>query len=89
MKKIPVITPLFCKIFFLTYFKEQTDLFNSNFTKKCSLIRDVSKLATSSMLYETIYFLLIKTVQNLNPYNLTTTMISAFAKKVAQLLADR
>ena len=43
-KKIPFISPLYYDNRFLTDFKEKTELFNSFFSKQCSLISSNSSL---------------------------------------------
>ena len=74
-RKIPVIPPLFYENKFITDFKEKAELFNSFFTKQCSLIKNKSKLPLQ------LYFLtdkrlsmvkfvnndILKIIQNLNP----------------------
>ena len=46
-KKIPLRTPLFLENRFIIDFKEKAKLFNSLFSKQCSLINNNSKLTTS------------------------------------------
>ena len=46
-KKIPLRTPLFLENRFIIDFKEKAKLFNSLFSKQCSLINNNSKLPTS------------------------------------------
>ena len=46
-KKIPLIPPLFHENRFIIDFKEKAELFNSFFSKQCSLITNNSKLPTS------------------------------------------
>ena len=46
-KKIPLIPPLFHENRFIIDFKEKAELFNSFFSKQCSLITNNSKLSTS------------------------------------------
>ena len=46
-KKIPLRTPLFLENRFIIDFKEKAKLFNSLFSKQCSLINNNSKLITS------------------------------------------
>ena len=45
-KKIPLIPPLFHENKFVTNFLEKADLFNSFFSKHCSLINNASTLPT-------------------------------------------
>ena len=46
-KKIPLIPPLFHKNCLIIGFKEKTELFNSLFSKQCSLITNHRKLPIS------------------------------------------
>ena len=46
-KKIPLIPPLFHENRFIIGFKETVELFNSFFSKQCSLVTNNSKLSTS------------------------------------------
>ena len=46
-KKIPLIPPLFHETRFIIDFKEKAELFNSFFSKQCSLITNNSKLPTN------------------------------------------
>ena len=46
-KKIPLIPPLFHENHIITDFKEKAKLFNSLFSKQCSLITNQSKLPTN------------------------------------------
>ena len=46
-KKIPLIPPLFHENRFIIDFKEKAELFNSFFSKQCSLITNNSKLLIS------------------------------------------
>ena len=49
-RKIPVIPPLFHNNKFVTDFKEKAELFNSFFSKQCSLIKNGSKTSSSTSL---------------------------------------
>ena len=72
---MPLIPPLLHENLFITDFKEKAELFNSSFSKQCSLIRNDSELPTSLTFYtnnrlstgsfshETV----CKIIQNLNP----------------------
>ena len=46
-KKIPLISPLYHENRFITDFKEKAELFNSFFSKKCSLLANYGELSTS------------------------------------------
>ena len=46
-KKIPLIPPLYHENRFITDFKERAELFNSFFSKKCSLLANHGELPTS------------------------------------------
>ena len=43
-KKIPLIPPLYYDISFITDFKEKAELFNSFFSKQCSVVSNNSSL---------------------------------------------
>ena len=50
-KKIPCIPPLFPDIKFITDFKKKAELFNSFFSKQCSIIKNGSKLPSNLVYY--------------------------------------
>ena len=72
---MPLIPPLLHENRFITDFKEKAALFNSFFSKQCSLIRNdselptsltfytINRLSTGSFPHETV----CKIIQNLNP----------------------
>ena len=74
-RKIPVNPPLFHNNKFVTDFREKAELFNSFFSKQCSLIKNDSKLPLrlhflTDKLLSTVKFVntdILKIIQNLNP----------------------
>ena len=74
-RTIPVIPPLFHNNKFVIYFKEKAELCNYFFAKKCSLIKNDSKLPPrlhflTDKRLSTVKFVntdILKIIQNLNP----------------------
>ena len=84
-KKIPLIPPLFHENKFVTNFLEKAELFNSFFSKQCSVINNGSTLPTHIQ-YMTNNRLssvtsqddIAKIIQNLDSGKQTVTIISAY-----------
>ena len=67
-KKIPFIPPLFHQSKYVTDFKKKAELFNSFFTKQCSIIQNSSKLPlTLNKKLKILFQVLLSTVMILQP----------------------
>ena len=74
-KKIPVILPIFHENNFITDFKQKGEIFNSHFSKQCTLLKNNSKIPSecpqkSNESFSSITFeinCIEKIIQNLDP----------------------